>query len=180
MKMKIAIITGSNRIHSTSTQLAKYAGRLLTETGCDVTFINLCEQPLPFYDPNLEVITDEHVLRMLNAVKEADGVILCTPEYHGGITGVLKNALDYMGKEHFDGTVVLSMVSAGGAVGVSSLQQLQSTVRYVHGINCPEWVSIGGDQRKFRADGSPEFDHVSARVQKTVAYFVHMIKAFGS
>lgn len=45
------------------------------------------------------------------------------------------------------------MSSSGGAVGTSSLLQLQAIVRNLHGINSPEWISIGGAQRSLLVDG---------------------------
>lgn len=76
----------------------------------------------------------------------ADAIVLATPEYHSGISGVLKNALDHLNNQHFHGKVVLSMSSAGGATGTRSLQQLQAMVRNLHGINLPDWISIGGER----------------------------------
>lgn len=88
----------------------------------------------------------------------------------------MKNALDYMGVEHFCNKVVLSVSSAGGAVGVSSLTHLQSIVRSVHGINCSEWICIGGAARQFTADGCPVHDQVVQRVQKTLDHFLKLVE----
>lgn len=176
--MKIAIIAGSNREQASSTRLAEYAGKKLKEMGCEVSIIDLYKDPLPMYSPDMDADADANVTLMGQKVMAADGIILSTPEYHGGPSGALKNALDFLDSDHFDGKIVLSISSAGGAVGVSSLQQLQAIVRNVHGINCPEWISIGGDQRRFTAEGEPESDKLKQRVLKTAAYFVHMIKAF--
>jgi NAD(P)H-dependent FMN reductase len=38
-------------------------------------------------------------LRLLSALRRADGLIIATPTYHGGVSGLLKNALDYLGRE---------------------------------------------------------------------------------
>ncbi|MCD1259053.1 NAD(P)H-dependent oxidoreductase [Paenibacillus athensensis] len=172
----IAIISGSNRAGSTSGQLALYAGKKLEELGCKVTVINLYEKPVPFYSPDTIPYGDDHLQLLLDTAKQADGLMLISPEYHGGVTGVFKNAFDHLSWEQFQGKVVLSACSAGGAVGISALQQLQAMVRYVHGVNCPEWISLGGDQRRFNADGEPESEAVRARVAKCLSYFVHMIE----
>lgn len=151
--MKFTIITGSNRKSATSTRLAEHVGQLISLKGHTVVLFNLFETPLPFYSPD-GVEQDHASIRQLRQVmQQADGVILASPEYHGSISGVLKNALDYLGQEHFHGKAVLSMSSSGGAVGTSSLQQLQAIVRNLHGINSPEWISIGGAQRNWLAEG---------------------------
>ncbi|MDF2960785.1 MAG: putative flavoprotein [Paenibacillus sp.] len=146
--MQIIAIAGGNRKASTSTKLAEYTVRLIRAKGLKADLFDLNQTPLPFY--TTDETFDDHagVVTLKRLMNTADGIILATPEYHGGMSGVLKNALDHLGQSHFGGKPVLSMSSSGGAVGSSSLQQLQATVRNLHGINCPEWISIGGSQRK--------------------------------
>jgi azobenzene reductase len=174
---QITIISGSNRNRATTTQLCAYLGNVLESKDCQVTLLDLYVLPLPLYSPDL-VYDDANLALLKQSLNQADGIVLATPEYHGGPTGVLKNALDHVGFDQFDGKVVLSVSSTGGAVGVSSLQQLQTIVRNVHGINCPEWISIGGDQRTFTADGEPENQKTRERVLRTVQYFVKMVQTF--
>ena len=50
--------------------------------------------------------------KLREEVRAAEGIILGTPEYHGGFSGVLKNALDLMGFDEFEGKMM-------GLVGVS-------------------------------------------------------------
>lgn len=171
--MKIVIIAGSNRRDSSSTRMAHYVGKRLETGGHEVELWDLYREPLPFYDPDEEK-QPESVIRLSNLVAEADAIVISTPEYHGSLSGVLKNALDYLDAEHFNGKMVLSISSAGGAVGVSSLQHLQVVVRNVHGINCPEWISIGGDQRRFEDNGEPANAPLKARVERVLATFVNL------
>jgi azobenzene reductase len=174
---RITIIAGSNRSNATSTQLCRHLQRVLEEMGCAVTLLPLFELPMPFYRPRTPS-EDPNVATFLQSLRDADGIVLATPDYHGAPSGILKNALDYAGFDEFDGKVVLSVSSAGGAVAVSSLQQLQTIVRNVHGINGPEWISIGGDQRTFTPEGEPENEKIRERVTKTLNYFVGMVKTF--
>ncbi|MFC0212225.1 NADPH-dependent FMN reductase [Paenibacillus chartarius] len=165
--MKIALIAGSNRRNATSTKLLQYMEGVLRGRGIATTLIDLFETPLPMYSPDAEVL-DGHTSAMKRAVAEADAVILGTPEYHGSISGALKNALDFMGAGEFSGKPVLSVSSSGGAVGVSSLTQLQAMVRNMHGINSPEWLSLGGDARQFETDGAPADAAIRQRVERTL------------
>jgi len=50
-------------------------------------------------------------------VKQAHGIILGTPEYLGSYSGVLKNALDLMGFEEFEGKMLGLLGVSGGAMG---------------------------------------------------------------
>ncbi|MEV5029864.1 NADPH-dependent FMN reductase [Paenibacillus sp. LPE1-1-1.1] len=176
--MKIVIITGSNRKSATSTRLAVNMGQLISKKGHQVQLFDLFETPLPFYSP--EGIGFDHatVQSLQQAMLQADGVVLATPEYHGSLSGVLKNALDFLGQEHFRGKAVLSMSSSGGAVGTSSLLQLQSIVRNLHGINSPDWVSIGGAQRNELADGFADYEGsgqgINDRIHRAALSFLEL------
>ncbi|NHN31265.1 NADPH-dependent FMN reductase [Paenibacillus agricola] len=174
---KITIISGSNRAQATTTQLCSYLQQVLESKGCLVTLLDLYVMPLPLYSPDV-VCEDANLAILRNSLNEADGIILATPEYHGAPSGVLKNALDFVGSAQFSGKVVLSVSSTGGPVGVSSLQQLQTIVRSVHGINCPEWISIGGENRTFTPEGEPVNEKLRERALHTLQYFVKMVEAF--
>ncbi|EHB67044.1 MULTISPECIES: NADPH-dependent FMN reductase [Paenibacillus] len=179
--MKIVIIAGSNRKEATSTILAKALQAQMNLGSVETELFNLYETPLPFYSPDEIFNRHEGVRELQRLLMEADGIILTTPEYHGGMSGVLKNALDHMGQMHFSGKPVLSVSSAGGAVGVSSLQQMQATVRNLHGINSPEWISIGGSQRNLyeseAAEGTIVLDY---RAKEALAIFMELVKKISS
>jgi len=171
--MNIAIIAGSNHKHATSTQLLRYIARELRTRGADVTLIDLWAQPVPFYSPDNEEM-HPNVKLLVDAVAGADGLVFGTPEYHGSISGVLKNAVDYLSGALVAGKPVLSVSSSGGPVGVSSLTQLQTIVRNLHGINSPEWISIGG-AKSFAPDGAPADEGTRLRVGQALDYFTHMV-----
>lgn len=173
--MKVTLISGSNRAQASSMQLTHYIAKLLEEQGYETEVFSLYEHQLPLYGPG-EAYGHEEVLKLSQSVKSAQAVVLATPEYHSSISGVLKNALDFLNSEYFEGKPVLSASSAGGAVGVSSLGALQAIVRNLHGLNCPEWISIGGDQRKFDENGEPADQATELRIRKAVDTFVHLIK----
>lgn len=148
MTMKVVIITGSNSKISSSTRLAKHVGSILEENNHQVKLFDLYQSPLPYFSTDDAYSTHVALRELKQSMEQASAVVLSSPEYHGSISGVLKNVLDHLGQVHFEGKPVLSLSSAGGPVGVSSLQQLQSIVRNLHGINCPEWISIGGAERE--------------------------------
>jgi len=178
--MNIAILVGSNRKQSTGSKLCRYIEQQLIAKGNQVSFFDLYEQPVPFYNPDHRTDPDAHLIQLKKVIKEAHAIVLSTPEYHGTVSGVLKNALDHLGSEQFDSKAVLSVSSAGGAVGTSSLLELQTIVRNVHGINCPEWLSIGGEQRIFNAQGEPESLLIKYRTHRVLHYFLQLADALNS
>lgn len=175
--MKIIIIAGSNRKSATSTRLAEHIQLLTQRAGNEVKLFDLYQLPIPFYSPDEAYANHTGLQSFKNLVLEADAIVLTTPEYHSSISGVLKNALDHLGQEHFEHKAVLSVSSAGGSVAVSSLTQLQAIVRNLHGINCPDWISIGGAQRKgfetSSANNEIEPD-VRVRIQRVVEAFLEL------
>ncbi|UKS24602.1 NAD(P)H-dependent oxidoreductase [Paenibacillus sp. HWE-109] len=177
--MKITIVAGSNQKLATSTKLAQYIQHLAEQEGHQVKFVDLYQSPIPFYSPDDAHGGHEALESFKQALHEAEGIVLATPEYHSGISGVLKNALDHVGQDYFKNKAVLSVSSAGGAIAVSSLTQLQAIVRNLHGINCPEWLSIGGDQRNSFQTGAAHSDihpDVDKRVRRVVSSFLDLTK----
>jgi NAD(P)H-dependent FMN reductase len=92
--------------------------------------------------------------RMKAEVKRAHGILLGTPEYHGSFSGVLKNALDLMGYEEFEGKMIgLIGVSAGKTGAFDALTALRSVGRALHAWVVPEQVSIPAATKVFDAHG---------------------------
>ncbi|NEN85689.1 NAD(P)H-dependent oxidoreductase [Paenibacillus elgii] len=173
--MKITLIAGSNREGASSTSLLRSIESLLKAQNISVTFVDLRELPLPLYSPDAQAI-HPNVQRLTEAVSDAEGLILATPEYHGSISGVLKNALDYLHGGLVAGKPVLSVSAAGGPMGVSSLLHLQSIVRNLHGVNSPEWISIGAGFHSFDSDGHPSDEGMRGRVENAVGMFVDLTR----
>ncbi|MCG7384615.1 NAD(P)H-dependent oxidoreductase [Paenibacillus sp. ACRRY] len=184
--MKIIVLAGSNRKNATSTRLGEYAVEVMRNQGHEASLFDLYQTPVPFYAPDEKQAEDHNLAKLNSRMLAADAIILSTPEYHGSISGVLKNALDHLSQAHFSGKPVLSISSAGGAVGVSSLLQLQAIVRNLHGINAQEWISIGGAQRRrFEAtfDGYEEYEgsqDIEDRIQRVIGSFLSLAQTLTS
>jgi NAD(P)H-dependent FMN reductase len=173
--MRITLVAGSNRQNATSTILLKHIESILLEKHISVSFIDLAETPLPLFTPdNWEF--HENALHLIESIQNADGLIFSTPEYHGSVSGALKNALDYVSIDKVAGKAVLSVSSAGGPLGISSLSHLQTIVRNLHGINCPEWISIGYGTNTFHEDGTPTDEGTKVRVQTVLNSFIELTK----
>ena len=72
------------------------------------------------------------VARLRSTVKRCHGLILGTPEYHGSFSGVLKNAIDLMGFEEFEGKMIGLVGVAGGAMGALSALASLRTIGWCH------------------------------------------------
>ena len=95
------------------------------------------------------------VLRMRQAIRESQGIILATPEYHGSLTGALKNMLDLMSIDDFETKIVGLVGIAGGHVGaINSLNTMKTICRNLHCWVLPQEVSIANSGSAFDENGA--------------------------
>lgn len=114
---KLLGISGALRAASTNTQLVHNAARIFNADSFVLADLNL-----PLYDGDLEAEgIPASVQTLSDQIKEADAVIISTPEYNKSISGVLKNALDWVsrteGSPWADKPVAIISSAAGRAGG---------------------------------------------------------------
>jgi NAD(P)H-dependent FMN reductase len=141
------------------------------EVGAEVALLDLVDYELVFCDARDDESTypaDVHRLRA--EVAAADGIILGTPEYHGGVSGVLKNALDLMGFSEFGGKMIGLVGVSGGDMGAtSSLSNLRTIGRSLRAWVVPDEVSVASAGRAFDADGTVKDPKLAGRVRNVGA-----------
>ena len=92
---KVLMIVGSLRKNSFNHQLAEQAKAMLSGKA-EVSFLQFGD--LPFMNQDIEFPAPESVARVRQAVQEADGIWIFSPEYNYQIPGVLKNLLDWLSR----------------------------------------------------------------------------------
>jgi azobenzene reductase len=164
--MKIVAVVGSLRYDSSTMKAAKVALNAAKAAGAEVEIFDLRERPLPIFDPEDEnQYEEENVKYFVQVMTEADGFIIGSPEYHNGISGVLKNALDFVGSTQFANKPVGLVASAGGAVATNTLNQLLTILRSLHAYVVPQFGSVGYGV-KFLEDGNFENPNMQERFEK--------------
>lgn len=148
-------------------------------TGAETQLIDLRDYNLIFADgADDESGYPEDVFRLRREVQSAQGIILGTPEYHGSFSGVLKNALDLMGFDEFEGKIVGLVGVGGGAMGaINALNALQAIGRSMHAWVIPQQASIPEAQRQFESDGTIRDARLRKRLQdvgRQVARFSYL------
>lgn len=124
------------------------------EMGATAELVDLRDYDLPFCTGEDSTAEKLGVQRLRQRVSEASGVILATPNYHGTVSGVLKNALDLMSMREFEGKVVgLIGVSGGQMGGMSTLNALRAIGRTMHAWIIPSEAWIFDADNAFTADG---------------------------
>src|SRR5688572_25937796 len=129
--LKIKVIVGSTRANRFSEKPAGWIfDRASQRPDLDVELLDLRDYPLPFFEEGLppaaakDSYANPQVVKWREKVKEADGFIICTPEYNHGYPAVLKNALDYTYASWARKAV--AFVSWGGAGGTRGVEQLRA------------------------------------------------------
>jgi chromate reductase len=94
VKKKILAISGSTRQSSTNLNLIKAISDLFAEKLTIKIFQGL--SAIPHFNPDLDTEDPPgNVLEFRRQLNEADGILICTPEYAMGVPGTLKNAIDW-------------------------------------------------------------------------------------
>ena len=95
--MKIAGISGSLRQHSINRGVLRTVADHLAKQDIEFTAVDISDFPLYDQDLNSQGIP-EAVMRVHNQLKAADAIVLASPEYNYSISGVLKNAIDWLSR----------------------------------------------------------------------------------
>ena len=176
---KIVGISGSLRSGSYTTLAVRLALKGAEELECQAKLIDLRDYQLLFCDgKDDESQFPKDVFRLREEVKQAHGIILGTPEYHGGYSGVLKNALDLMGFEEFEGKMLGLLGVSGGAMGAfGAMNGLREVGRALHAWVVPEQASIPQAWQEFDDAGNlknPKLDERVRQVGRQVARFAYL------
>ncbi|WP_344863571.1 NAD(P)H-dependent oxidoreductase [Amycolatopsis ultiminotia] len=157
--VRVLGIGGSLRDGSQSERALRIALDAAAERGVQTELIPGPELVLPFYDTAAAERT-ERAVRLIEAVRGADGVIVVSPGYHGALSGLVKNALDYVedlredARPYLDGRAVgLAAVAYGWQAAVTTLEQLRTITHALRGWATPLGGSINSAETKFDEGG---------------------------
>lgn len=153
-------IGGTQRAGSSSELALRYCLSAAEKSGAETDIICGAALELPLFDPGVTHRTPA-TLRLIQALRRADGIVIATPSYHGGMSGMIKNAIDYTedmredARSYFDGRAVGCIVCAAGdqALG-SGLMGLRMVVHALRGWPTPYAATIKSNEKPF-VDGQP-------------------------
>lgn len=145
-KIKILGVASSMRKNSHSTSLLSMLLDIASKKyDAKTRLLDLREIPLPLYNPsnntpeynnNLKIITE--------AVEWADTFVLASPDYHGSMSGVMKNFLDHYWGEFAGKT--FGYICSSHEKGLTVMDQMRTAVRQCYGWSLPYGVSVNGEQ----------------------------------
>lgn len=157
--LRIVGVGGTLRPRSSSGAAMLYCLEHARQQGAEVTAFTGPDLVAPLYDPGMAELP-ETMAEMIATLRAADGIILASPGYHGGISGAIKNALDYteeMAKDdrsYFDGRAVGCIAAAAGwqATG-ATLNALRGIVHALRGWPTPLGVMLNSSEPLFDEAG---------------------------
>jgi chromate reductase len=176
--MKLLGIAGSLREGSYNRSLLRAARELLPE---GVELVEFDIGSLPFYDGDLEAAGDpEPVAALKDAIRDADALLIATPEYNRGVPGVLKNAVDWasrppLGSPLAGKQVALMGASTGRGGTALAQQQLRQALEFPRAavLDEPE-VLVPEAYMRFDEHGELADEGVRAELAELVDTLVHV------
>lgn len=165
---------GTLRPGSSCEKAISLALRHARELGADTELFSGGDLDLPLFCADGRELSGK-AQRLVSSLRRSDGIIIASPGYHGSISGLVKNALDYteyMRTDHnmyFDGRAVGSIVCAAGwqTVG-TTLTTMRAIVHALRGWPTPIGVGINTSSRVFSTDGACEDEKVSQQLRQMV------------
>lgn len=154
-------IGGTTRTPSSTDRALRLALRAAEEAGAVVhCFSGPFLVRLPHFAPEHQTRSDEQ-RELVEMVRRADGLIVASPGYHGGVSGLVKNALDLLEdlsadeRSYLDGRAVgLVVTAAGWQAAVTTLEALRAIVHALRGWPTPMGASLNTAEPIFDAQGN--------------------------
>ena len=169
----ISIISPSVRLGRNSHRVALYLKNYIEENGlAKADIIDLKEYGFPVFEERLRLhpAPSSAMLDFAGRIRNADGVIIVTPEYNGGYPASLKNAIDLLYDEWRRKPVAISTVSDGVFGGTQVITSLQFTLWKIRAWTVPAMFPVPKVIDNLDVEGNPAD---RATMDKRAAAFIN-------
>jgi FMN reductase len=163
-------IGGTTRPGSSSERLLRRALQAAADAGAETVLLAAADLDVPMYAPDFPERSERAAL-LVREIARADGLIVSSPGYHGGVSGLVKNALDYIEdlredeRPYLEGRAVGCIVCAyGWQATTTTLCALRSTVHALRGWPTPLGVTANTAEHVFGPDGDIADPGVAGRL----------------
>jgi len=167
-RIRILGFAGSLRKGSYNRMALKAATQLVPDNA-EIEVFDL--EGIPPFNQDLEEDPPERVREFKTRIREADAILIVTPEYNYSVPGVLKNAIDWASRPYgdnaFEGKPAAIMGASMGVLGTARAQyHLRQSFVFldIHPVNSPE-VMISTAQEKFDEDGNLRDEHTREKIR---------------
>jgi azobenzene reductase len=147
MALKILGVGSSMRRNSYGTKALKFILDMTKKYDTETRLLDLRETKLPLFDPDGSTEEDTSLSGELRKITDyviwADAFVLVSPDYHGSMSGVMKNFLDHYWEEFAGKT--FGYVCTSHEKGLTAMDQMRTAIRQCYGWSLPYGVSINGE-----------------------------------
>jgi FMN reductase len=133
MRPRIVALGGTLRPSSSGSAALRLCLRVAQERDCDVQLLTGPDIDVPMYDPSAGARSPRAVA-LLAALRSADGILIASPGYHGSVSGLVKNALDYTEDLRTETRCYLADVPVGCIVSAAGWQAAGATLAALRAI----------------------------------------------
>ena len=160
MSLKILGVASSMRESSYSTRVLKLALKKAEKKGAETKLLDLRELQLPMYRP--EQNSSPELDKVTEYVKWADAFVLASPDYHGSMSGVMKNFLDFFWSDFAGKT--FGYICTSHEKGLTVMDQMRTAVKQCYGWSMPYGISVNSDQ-DFDQQGNITNENIISRIE---------------
>lgn len=156
--MTIAIISASVRTDRKSHRVALYFQNYITQHAiADVKMLDLYNYKFPIFDERLKFMPNSptQVIQFAEEIKNADAVIIVTPEYNGGYPASLKNVIDLLNSEWKRKPIAIATVSDGDFGGSQVITSLLFTLWKIGAWVATAKFPVPNIEKTFNEKGIP-------------------------
>ena len=160
-------ICGTYDLKSANGSLLKIALDLCEGKGAETIIWDNAVSPLPLVGE--EGCWDHPNVKSYKEIAEsADAFLLSSPEYHGTMSGVMKNNLDWLSSSQTSGKLFGLMSTLGGQSTSNTLNHMRIAVRWIHGWAVPEQVAVPHIKEAFDDSGNIMSELINERIEGMV------------
>jgi FMN reductase len=176
----IVAIGGTTRPVSTSERILRCAVKRANESGAEVEVFAAPELDLPMYAPD-QSYRSPQAAKLIAAMRRAHGLIVSSPGYHGSISGLVKNALDYAedlredSPPYWEGRAVgLIACAAGWQATGTTILAMRAVVHALRGWPTPMGVALNTCMNPFSDTG----DIADRAIDQQLTILVRQVVSF--
>ncbi|RBP43758.1 NAD(P)H-dependent FMN reductase [Roseimicrobium gellanilyticum] len=172
--MKLTLLSGTNRPGSNTRKIVSIIADLYQDLGHPVEILDLADLPQDIFLPQSYAKKPDSFGRFSETILQSDGVHIVTPEYNGGVPGILKYFIDMLKfPESFEHRPVVFTGLAGGMWGaLRPVEQLQAIFGYRNAYICPERVFLPHVSGLLSDDGNLTDASIVDRLRSQATAFV--------
>ena len=174
----IVIISGTNRPGSNTRKVSAHVESIYESLGVTTRLLDLAEMPAEVFSPASYAAKPAGFSQFTEAILAADGLVVVTPEYNGGVPGVLKYFIDLLPfPESFEQRPVCFVGLAAGIWGaLRPVEQLQAIFGYRNAYLFPERVFMPGIHKLLDENGRFASPDLETRLKTQAAGFVGFVE----